>query len=43
MPTDAQAEEMQIEREKRRMRQMYDMMQNPYYSYVPDEFEVYTL
>ena len=39
MPTDAQAEEMQMEREKRRMRQMYDMMQNPYYSYVPDKFE----
>ena len=39
MPTDAQAEEMQIEREKRRMKQMYDMMQNPYYSYVPSEFK----
>ena len=39
MPTDAQAEEMQMERERRRMKQMYDMMQNPYYSYVPSEFK----
>ena len=39
MPTDEQAEEMQIERERRRMKQMYDMMQNPYYSYVPSEFK----
>ena len=39
MPTDEQAEEMQMEREKRRMKQMYDMMQNPYYSYVPSEFK----
>jgi len=39
MPTDAQAEEMQREKEKRRMAQLYEMMQNPYYSYVPSEFK----
>jgi len=39
MPTDAQAEEMQREKEKRRMTQLYEMMQNPYYSYVPSEFK----
>jgi hypothetical protein len=39
MPTDAQAEEMQREKEKRRMAQLYEMMQNPYYNYVPSEFK----
>ena len=39
MPTDAQTEEMMKEKEKRRMAQLYEMMQNPYYSYVPSEFK----
>jgi len=39
MPTEAQTEEMMREKEKKRMAQLYDMMKNPYYSYVPDRFD----
>ena len=30
---------MQMEKREKRMQQMYEMMQNPYYNYVPDRFE----
>ena len=39
MPTEAQTEEMMREKEKKRMAQLYDMMKNPYYSYVPDKLD----
>ena len=39
MPTEAQTEEMMREKEKKRMAQLYDMMKNPYYSYVPDRLD----
>lgn len=39
MPTEEQTEEMMREKEKKRMSQLYDMMKNPYYSYVPDKLD----
>jgi len=39
MPTEEQTEEMMREKEKKRMSQLYDMMKNPYYSYVPDRLD----
>ena len=39
MPTEDQTREMMRQREKERMKQLYEDMQNPYYSYVPKEFK----
>ena len=39
MPTDEQSREMMRQREKERMKQLYEDMTNPYYSYVPKEFK----
>ena len=39
MPTDDQTRDMMRQREKERMKQMYEDMTNPYYSYVPKEFK----
>ena len=39
MPTDDQTREMMRRREKERMKQLYEDMTNPYYSYVPSEFK----
>ena len=39
MPTEDQTREMMRAREKERMKQLYEDMQNPYYSYVPSEFK----